>query len=96
MTANTRAVQSEAIARHSIARLSDAKLAEAWMATNEQPMTVELPIVRGWLMDELETRMGRMETWADLLLAPDFDGGRFDGWLEAESGGYVNPLPYLT
>lgn len=100
MTVQERAARSEAIARQSISRLSDSKLAEAWMGTNEQPMTDELRIVRGWLLDELETRMGRMNVWADLFPAlPCFDGDRFGSWLDAEftpGSDYVNPLPYLS
>lgn len=96
-----KAKRSEAIARASIGGLADERLAETWMLTNEQPATREVTITRGWLMDELEQRMGRMNVWADLYPGAvcDYDGDRFGAWLEAEfaaKGEPVNPLPYLT
>lgn len=84
-----KAKQSEAIARASIGRLSDERLAETWMLTNGQTSTRAVTITRGWLMDELEKRMGQVDVWADLYPATvcDYDG---------DQGAPVNPLPYLT
>lgn len=95
-----KAKQSEAIARASIGRLTNEKLAETWMLTNGEPMTRELAITRGWLLAELETRMGQMNVWADLFPAADtfpFVDDRFDHWMIADCGpDWVNPLPYLS
>lgn len=61
------------------ASLTDEALCIAWMATEGQPVTEELAIVRGWIMDELNRRLGD-----DL----------FDEWLVAvdENGNGMNPL----
>lgn len=95
-----KAKQSEAIARASIGRLSDERLAETWMLTNGQATTRKVTILRGWLLDELELRMGRMDVMADLFTVLEhFDGDRFEAWMIAESvpgGDYVSPLPYLS
>jgi hypothetical protein len=65
------------------AKLSDEALCLAWMGTEGKPVTQELAIVRGWIMDELNERLGD-----DL----------FDEWLMAsdEDGDGVNPLAYLA
>lgn len=65
------------------AKLSDEALCLAWMGTEGKPVTQELALVRGWLMDELNKRLGD-----DL----------FDEWLVDvdDSGNGVNPLPYLA
>lgn len=64
-------------------QLSDEALCLAWMLTESRPVTQELAIVRGWLMDELHERLGD-----DL----------FDEWLMAVDGNGdgVNPLVYLA
>lgn len=62
------------------ANLSDEALCLAWMATEGKPATKELAIVRGWLMDELNARLGD-----DL----------FDEWLMADEDG-LNPLAYFA
>ena len=62
------------------AKLSDEALCLAWMATEGKPATKELAIVRGWLMDEINTRLG------DNL---------FDEWLMADEDG-LNPLAYFA
>lgn len=85
----------EAIARERISRQSDDMLATAWLLTETQPMSEALAMTRGWLMDELETRMDA----ADLRDAksPCFLGqseSRFDRWLWTD-GDAVDPLPYL-
>lgn len=69
----------EAIARKSIGSKSDELLATAWLLTEAQPMSEELAMTRGWLMDELETRMG-----------PE----KFDRWIWTD-GDAVDPLPFL-
>lgn len=61
-------------------KLSDEALCLAWAATESKPATRELALVRGWLMDELNARLGD-----DL----------FDEWLMADEDG-VNPLAYFT
>jgi len=45
---------------------SVAMLCELFETTNNQPMTVELSIVRGAIMDELKTRnAANFESWLD-------------------------------
>jgi len=64
------------------ANLSDEALCFAWMGTEGKPGTKELAIVRGWVMDELNRRLGD-----DL----------FDEWLVAvdENGNSLNPLDFF-
>ncbi|MGW7636129.1 hypothetical protein [Streptomyces decoyicus] len=64
------------------AKLTDEALCLAWMATEGKPVTKELAIVRGWMMDELNARLGD-----DL----------FDEWLMAvdENGDALNPLSFF-
>lgn len=69
----------EAIARESISRRSNEMLATAWLLTETQPMSEALAMTRGWLMDELETRM-----------SPE----KFDAWIWTD-GDAVDPLPFL-
>jgi hypothetical protein len=94
-----KAKQSEAIARASIGRLSNERLAETWMLTNEQPATRAVTITRGWLLDEIETRMDRATgVWEDLF-PNQVQRDRFDEWLTADSvpgGDFVSPLLYLS
>jgi hypothetical protein len=100
-----KAKQSEAIARQSLRAQTDQMIVETWMATNGQPATREVTILRGWLMDELAIRMGKVDVWVDLFPALsdeqfDADGDRFGNWLEAEStapkgNGPISPARYL-
>lgn len=94
-----KARQSEAIARASIGRLSNERLAETWMLTNGQPAERKVTILRGWLLDEIETRMERVTSvWEDLF-PNEMQRDRFDEWLTADSvsgGDFVSPLPYLS
>lgn len=64
-------------------RLSDEALCLAWMATEGKPAAQELALVRGWLLDELNERLGD-----DL----------FDEWLMAfdENGDALNPLSFFA
>ncbi|MFD3815065.1 hypothetical protein ACFWRZ_08355 [Streptomyces rubiginosohelvolus] len=64
-------------------KLTNDGLCLAWMATEGKPATQELALVRGWLMDELNNRLGD-----DL----------FDEWLmDVDDNGHgVNPLAYLA
>ncbi|MEU0836087.1 hypothetical protein [Streptomyces sp. NPDC005969] len=64
------------------AGLTNEALCLAWMATEGKPATKELAIVRGWMMDEFNERLGD-----DL----------FDEWLMAidENGDAPNPLPFF-
>jgi hypothetical protein len=91
------AKQSEAIARASIGRLSNERLAETWMLTNGQSGRA-VEITRGWLMDELESRMNDRDREEEK--SPAYLGARtnrFDRWLVAECtpDSPVNPLAYL-
>jgi hypothetical protein len=82
MTATTRE-QAETAMQAMTAKLNDEALCLAWMGTEGKPVTQELALVRGWIMDELNARLGD-----DL----------FDEWLVAtdEGGNGVNPLAYLA
>ncbi|MYY79812.1 MULTISPECIES: hypothetical protein [unclassified Streptomyces] len=94
-----KAKQSEQIARASIGRLTNERLAETWMLTNGQTAERKVTILRGWLLDELETRMENVNTvWEDLFPS-EMQRDRFDEWLTADSvsgGDFVSPLPYLS
>ena len=48
---------------------TDKELLEGWKLISSQPMTEEIPIVRGWYMDEIERRFPK----------------EFDQWLESET-----------
>lgn len=74
--------QAETTMHAMAAKLSDEALCLAWMATEGKPVTQELAIVRGWIMDELNARLGE-----DL----------FDEWLMAvdQNGDGLNPLAYF-
>ncbi|MGW2213293.1 hypothetical protein [Streptomyces sp. NPDC001781] len=74
-----KARRSEQTARERIGRLSDDNLAVQWLLTETQPMSAELAVVRGWIMDELEKRM-----------TPD----QFDAWLFTD-GDAVDPTPFF-
>ena len=57
--------KSEKIARKAIASESTEKLIELWELTTDNN-SPEAPIVRGWLMDELEKRNpAGFEAWLD-------------------------------
>lgn len=74
--------QAEANIAAAAANLSDEALCIAWIATEGKPVTQEVAIVRGWLMDELNVRLGD-----DL----------FDEWLMGgdENGDILNPMPFF-
>lgn len=98
MNVQERAIQSEQIARASIGRLSNERLAETWMLTNGQPAERKVTILRGWLLDELEARMGCVATAWEGLFPNEMQRDRFDEWLTADSApgsDYVSPLAYL-
>ena len=59
---------AEAYARNNILRLSTAQLLDLWDETEVAAYTPELPVVRGWLMDELQRR----------------DPEAYDAWTEDE------------
>jgi hypothetical protein len=64
------------------ANLTNEALCLAWMGTEGKPVTKELAMVRGWIMDELNRR-----------LSDDL----FDEWLAGDDdGNNVNPLAYLA
>lgn len=75
--------QAETAMQAMAAKLTDEALCLAWMGTEGKPVTQELAIVRGWMMDELNARLGD-----DL----------FDEWLIAtdDDGNGVNPLAFLA
>lgn len=99
MNVQERAIQSEQIARASIGRLTNERLAETWMLTNGQAAERKVTILRGWLLDEIEARMERVNTvWEDLFPS-EMQRDRFDEWLTADSvtgGDFVSPLSYLS
>ena len=75
--------QAEARVAALAANLNDESLCLAWALTEApQPVTEELAITRGWIMDELHRRLGD-----DL----------FDEWLMTvdEDGKGVDPLPFF-
>ncbi len=63
-------------------KLTDEAVCLAWMGTEGKPATQELALVRGWIMDELNRRLG------DNL---------FDEWLMGadEDGNGINPLAFF-
>lgn len=75
--------QAEAKVADMATKLTDEALCLAWMGTEGKPATKELAIVRGWIMDELNKRLG---------------DDQFDEWLTDvdEDGNGVNPLAYLA
>jgi hypothetical protein len=75
--------QAETAVQTTAAKLTDEALCLAWMGTEGKAATQELALVRGWLMDELNVRLGD-----DL----------FDQWLMDvdDDGQGVNPLAYLA
>lgn len=68
--------------REMSAKLSDEALCLAWMAAEGKPVTKELALVRGWIMDELNARLGD-DLFDEWLMATDADGNG------------VNPLAYF-
>jgi hypothetical protein len=64
-------------------KLSNEALCLAWMGTEGKPATSELAVVRGWIMDELNRRIGD-----DL----------FDEWLidVDDNGNGVSPFAYFA
>ncbi|MFI1485744.1 hypothetical protein [Streptomyces sp. NPDC020747] len=80
---NTVREQANAKVAEMAAKLSDEALCLAWMGTEGKPVTEESAIVRGWVMDELNKRLGD-----DL----------FDEWLVDvdDNGDGVNPLAYFA
>jgi len=75
--------QANAKAQAMATNLSDDALCLAWMATEGKPATQELALVRGWIMTELNNRLGD-----DL----------FDEWLVDvdDNGDGINPLAYFA
>lgn len=65
-----------------LGELTDEALCLAWMGTEGKPGTQELALVRGWIMDELNSRLG---------------DDAFDAWLMAgdENGEGLNPLAFF-
>lgn len=64
MTANA----AEMKAHRLVAARTTAQLLNDWDMTEAAPMTEELPIVRGWIMDELRAR----------------DAEAYDAWMDDE------------
>jgi len=77
MTAKTNSEQAKAKVLAMAANLSNEALCTAWMATEGKPVTEELAMVRGWLMDVLNERLGddQFDEW---LMAVDGDGNGLD------------------
>ncbi|MGW2725631.1 hypothetical protein [Streptomyces sp. NPDC001492] len=82
MDATSNATQLRAKGLEMTAKLTDEALCIAWMVTEGQPVTEELAITRGWMLDVLNERLGD-----DL----------FDEWLVAvdDNGDTLNPLAFL-
>ncbi|MET8571801.1 hypothetical protein [Streptomyces sp. NPDC004783] len=74
--------QATATVQAMAGKLTDEALCLAWMGTEGKPATQELAMVRGWIMDELNKRLGD-----DL----------FDAWLAGdENGDTLNPLAFFN
>lgn len=82
MSLRSRGEQLKAKAVEMTAELSNEALCIAWMATETQPVTQELAMTRGWMLDELNARL---------------DDDLFDEWLVAvdENGDSLNPLVFF-
>jgi hypothetical protein len=50
--------QAEVAVQAMAAKLTNEALCLAWMGTEGKPVTKELALVRGWIMDELNRRLG--------------------------------------
>lgn len=88
--------QAEAKALAMAAKLTNEALCLAWMATETQPVTEELALTRGWLMDELERRMNALDARdARSAYSLGQSVSRFDRWLFADCEGANNPAGYL-
>ncbi|MGW0468278.1 hypothetical protein ACWDX6_23885 [Streptomyces sp. NPDC003027] len=74
--------QAEEMVALMAAKLTTEALCLAWMGTEGKPVTEEVAMVRGWLMNELNRRLGD-----DL----------FDEWLidVDDEGNGVSPLAYF-
>lgn len=58
--------KQEKIARKTIGNMKTEKILEVFEATTEKPLTVELAMTRGWLMEEIEKRYPKaFEAWLD-------------------------------
>ncbi|MGW3196314.1 hypothetical protein ACWDBD_17345 [Streptomyces sp. NPDC001118] len=88
--------QAKAKAAAMAAKLTDEALCLAWMATETQPVTQELALVRDWIMDELERRMNALDK-RDAKSAYSFGQSvsRFDRWLFTDCEGANDPASYL-
>ncbi|MGN0995705.1 MAG: hypothetical protein ACI4PG_02245 [Candidatus Ventricola sp.] len=57
---------SEITARNRLASRTTEQLVQDWELTDVLPMTPELPIVRGWIMDEFKRRdPAAYDAWCD-------------------------------
>lgn len=86
----------EAIAREKLGRLTDETLATTWLLTEAMPMTEELAMTRGWLIDELEIRMNALDKRdaKSPYTLRDRSVSRFDRWIWTD-GDAVDPTPFL-
>lgn len=87
---------AEAKVQAMAATLTDEALRLAWMATETEPVTEELALTRGWLMDELERRMNALDA-RDAKSTYSFGQSvsRFDRWLFTDCEGANDPASYL-
>lgn len=74
-----KAMKSEADARERLSQQSNELLATTWLLTETMPMSQELAVTRGWIIDELGKRMSAVQ---------------FNRWLWTD-GDAVDPLPFL-
>jgi len=77
MNAKINSEQAKAKVLAMAARLSNEALCMSWMATEGKPVTEELAMVRGWLMDVLNERLGD-DLFDEWLMAVDDDGNGLD------------------
>lgn len=70
MDTKTHAEQLRAKGAAMAAKLTDEALCLAWMGTEGKPVTQELAIMRGWIMDELNERLGD-DLFDEWLMAGD-------------------------
>lgn len=66
----TTAHETPATITTKLGEFTDEALCLAWMGTEGKPATKELALVRGWIMDELNVRLGD-EAFDEWLMSED-------------------------
>ncbi|MDI3390037.1 hypothetical protein QIS99_28160 [Streptomyces sp. B-S-A8] len=67
---------------------SEAALCMAWMATEGRGGTQEVALVRGWIMDEFQARLGD-DLFDEWLMTVDADGNSLDRLAFFEQAGCI-------